>query len=142
MTEPSPGDAVLDAEAALFARYLVGRAPDAEVVRRYRDACRTLWPEPPAPGDAARLAFVRRHPWSVGALDAAAALLDPAGLLRSRVLVTAAILEATTEHADDFLPRTFSLPVLFVRLASSGTAAVLAALLGVLLWPLAGRVRG
>lgn len=141
MNEIPIDPAALDREAAIFTHYLVGCMPDAEVVRRYRDACRTLWPEPAASGDAARLAFVRRHPWSVGALDAAAALLDPAGQLRSRVLVTAAILEATTEHADDFLPRTSSVPVLFARLTVSGVAAVLAALLGALLWPLAGRAR-
>jgi hypothetical protein len=77
----------------------------------------------------------------VGPLDAAAALLDPGGQLRSRVLVMAALLEATTAHADDFLPRTLSVPALLWRLAVSGTLAVAHALLGVLLWPLAGRSR-
>ena len=134
-----PDDSVLEAEARIFGRYLVGRTPTPEVALRYRDACRALWPGPPAPGDARRLAFVRRHPWSVGPLDAAAALLDPGGQLRSKVLVTAAILETTTAHADDFLPRTLPLPALFVRLAVSGTAAVALAVLGTLLWPLAGR---
>ena len=134
-------DTVLEAEAHIFGRYLVGRPPGADVVARYRDACRALWPGAASPGDARRLAFVRRHPWSAGPLDAAAALLEPAGQLRSRVLVTAAILETTTVHADDFLPRTLSLPALFWQLAVSGTAAVAQALLGVLLWPLAGRSR-
>lgn len=100
-----------------------------------------LWPEGPAGADANRLGFVRRHPWSLGPLDAAAALLDPSGQLRSRVLVMAALLEATTSHADDFLPRAFALPALFLRLAASGSAAVAAALVGVLLWPWAGRPR-
>ena len=132
-------DSVLDAEARIFARYLVGRAPTAEVVARYRAASRALWPGAPGPGDAERLAFVRRHPWSVGPLDAAAALLDPAGQLRSKVLVTAALLETTTAHADDFLPRTASLPALFWRLFASGMTAVVQAVLGVLVWPWAGR---
>jgi hypothetical protein len=139
VSEVMPDDSVLEAEARIFARYLVGRTPAPEVVARYRDASRALWPEAPGPGDARRLAFVRRHPWSVGPLDAAAALLDPAGQLRSKVLVTAAILETTTAHADDFLPRTLRLPALFWRLAVSGTVAVFEALFGALLWPLAGR---
>ena len=134
-------DSVLEAEARIFGRYLVGRPPAAEVVARYRDASRVLWPGAPGPGDAERLAFVRRHAWSVGPLDAAAALFDPSGQLRSKVLVTAAILEATPAHADDFLPRSVSVPALFWRLAVSGAVAVALAMLGALLWPLAGRSR-
>jgi hypothetical protein len=57
------------------------------------------------------------------------------------VLVTAAILETTTTHADDFLPRTVSLPALFWRLAVSGATAVVLAALGALLWPLVRRSR-
>jgi hypothetical protein len=141
VSEFKPDDAVLEAEARIFARYLVGRTPAPDLVARYRDANRALWSGAPGPGDAERLAFVRRHPWSVGPLDAAAALLDPAGQLRSKVLVAAAILEATPAHADDFLPRAVSVAALFWRLAVSGTAAVALAFLGVLLWPLAGRSR-
>ena len=136
-----PDDAVLEAEARILGRYLVGRTPAPELVARYRDASRALWQGAPGPGDAERLAFVRRHSWSVGPLDAAAALLDPGGQLRSKVLVMAAILEATTVHADDFLPRSVSLGALFWRLAVSGTMAVALAVLGALLWPLAGRSR-
>jgi hypothetical protein len=139
MSEGRPAVEPLDAEARLFGRYLVGREPAAEVVARYREACRSLWPEPPQGADAARLAYARRHPWSVGPLEAAAALLDPEGQLRSRVLVAAAILEATPAHADDFLPHELRLPELFVRLAVAGTTAVAKALVGMLLWPFAGR---
>jgi hypothetical protein len=134
-------DSVLEAEARIFGRYLVGRTPTADVVARYCAASRALWPGAPGPGDAERLAFVRRHPWSVGPLDGAAALLDPGGQLRSKVLVAAAILETTPAHADDFLPRSLSVPALFWRLAVSGTTAVALAVLGALLWPLAGRSR-
>jgi hypothetical protein len=134
-------DTALEAEARIFGHYLVGRPPAAELVARYREACRRLWPEAPVGPDASRLAFVRRHPWSVGPLDAAAALLDPSSQLRSRVLVAAAILEATPTHADDFLPRAATLPGLLFRLALSGTVAASKAVLGALLWPLAGRSR-
>lgn len=141
VSEAVPDDHVLEAEARIFARYLVGRPPAPEVVARYREASRALWPDAPGPGDAERLAFVRRHPWSVGPIDAAAALLDPGGQLRCKVLVTAAILETTTAHAEDFLPRTVSVRALLWRMAASGTTAVAQAVLGALLWPLAGRSR-
>lgn len=135
------GDAELAREADILARYVVGRAPGADVVARYGAASRGLWPGPPAPGDAARLAFVRRHPWSIGPLDAAAALLDPGGLLRGKVLVASAILETTTAHADAFLPRATSLPALLWRLAASGVAGAAHAAVGLVLWRVAGRVR-
>jgi hypothetical protein len=132
-------DATLDAEARVFGRYLVGSSPGPELLARYRDASRILWPASASPRDAARLAFVRRHPWSVGPLDAAAALLDPGSVLRSKILLTGAILETTTTHADEFLPRTVPVPALLWRLAVSGAVAVAQAIAGVALWRIAGR---
>lgn len=134
-------DAALEAEARIFGRYLVGGTPEPAVVARYCAASHALWPAPPGARDAALLDFVRRRPWSVGLLDAAAALLDPGGLLRSKVLVMSALLEATPAHADDFLPRSASAPVLLWRVASSGTVAVLQAAVGAVLYRLVGRAR-
>jgi hypothetical protein len=134
-------DADLEREVRLFARYLVDAAPAPDLIERYRGAIRALWPGAPAPGQAALLGFVRRHPWSVGPLDAAAALLDPAGLLRCRILVAAAILETTPAHAAAFLPRTVPIPALLWRLAASGAASALLAAAGLALWPLARRAR-
>jgi hypothetical protein len=134
-------DAALEAEAHIFGRYLVGGTPEAAVVARYCAASRALWPAPPDARDAALLDFVRRRPWSVGPLDAAAALLDPGGRFRSKILVMSALLEATPAHADDFLPRSASAPALLWRLASSGTVAVLQAMVGTLLYLLLGRAR-
>ena len=132
-------DATLDAEATLFGRYLVGSSPGPELLARYRDASRVLWPAGASPRDAALLAFVHRHPWSVGPLDAAAALLDPGSVLRSKILLTGAILETTTTHADEFLPRTVPVPLLLWRLVASGTLAVAQAIVGAALWRVAGR---
>ena len=134
-------DAALEAEARIFGRYLVGSPPEPALVARYCAASRTLWPVAPEPRDAAVLAFVRRRPWSVGPLDAAAALLDPGGLLRSKVLVMSALLEATPAHADAFLPRAVSTPALLWRLASSGAVAVAQAAFGALLYPFIHRAR-
>lgn len=139
MSEVDPEATPLEAEGRLFGRYLLGRVPAPDVAARYAAACRSLWPEPPTGPDAARLAWVHRHPWSLGPLEAAAALLDPGGSLRSRVLVAAAVLETTPTHADDFLPDSPTRLVLLLRLADGGLRAVTKAGVGALLWPLAGR---
>jgi hypothetical protein len=134
-----PTEPRLEQEARVFGRYLVDATPAPSVVARYRDAVSTLWPSPPPPRDAALLAFVRRHPWSVGPLDAAAGLVDRGGQLRSRILLAGAILETTTTHADDFLPRTVATPALLGRLVASGISSALLAVAGMALWPIATR---
>jgi len=135
------GDEVLETEARVFTRYLVGRVPPPELIARYVEASRTLFPAPGEPRDAALLGFVRRHPWSAHYLDAATALLRPAGLLRSKVLVMGAILEASPTFADEFLPRHAALPGLVMRVIGNGVAAVLAALLGAVLYAAVARSR-
>jgi hypothetical protein len=102
-------------------------------VARYVAASRRHFPEPLAPDDAAVLAWIRRHPRSVGLLDAAAGLLRPGGALRSRVLLMAAVLETTPEFADDFLPHHVGPLALVLRVALAGAVAVADALGGLVL---------
>jgi hypothetical protein len=131
---------IAPAELERMARYLVGRRPSAALLARCDEAAGHLFSPPADPADAALLAFVRRHPWSLGPLDAAAALARPRGELRSRFLVVAAVLEASPEGAADFLPAEGDLSVVW-RLPLLGAAAVLRTLAGLLLWPFAVRSR-
>jgi len=135
----SDGDRAV--EARIFARYLVGRDPNPAHVERYVAASRTHFPDPLAPEDAAVLAWVRRHPWSVGPLDAACGLARPGGVLRNRVLLMAAILEATPEFADEFLLPPVRPLALVLRVTGLGLAAVARTIFGVALLPLAARAR-
>jgi hypothetical protein len=135
--DASDGDRVV--EARIFARYLVGRNPSPAHVDRYVAATRTHFPDPMSPDDAAVLAWVRRHPWSVGPLDAACGLARPGGALRNRVLLMAAVLEATPEFADDFLPHHLGPLALAARVGVAGVVAVANALGGLLLLKLAVR---
>src|SRR5438093_10718892 len=82
----------LEAEAHLFARYLVGRPPPAELVDRYRAANAAIFTEPVAREDAALVTFVRRHPWSVSLHDAASGVLRPGSRLRNKIVLMASIL--------------------------------------------------
>lgn len=115
----------LRAEAVQLARYLAGVAPSEELVERYARAHAEVL-RPPTPADRAVLAFVRAHPWSLPLLDAGTALVRGAPLLRRKLLVMMAILEATPEHADRTLPVDgLGLPRLALRLGRAGaTAAV------------------
>ena len=126
-------DAALAGEARLFGRYLVGREPGDALVERYVAACRTHFPETSRADDAAVIAWVRGHPWSVGMLDAASGLLRPGGPLRNRILLMAAILESTPEFADHFLPRQVGPLALALRVGVAGAIAVANALIGVVL---------
>lgn len=128
---------MVDEEAAIFARYLVRAAAPADVAERYRDAVARLFPDPDGPRDRALLAFVRRHPWSVGCLDAAAALVARDSRLRQRLLVMAALLETTPEGAAEFLPREPGWGTLALRLPLIGLGAAGRALLGLVLLPIA-----
>jgi NADH dehydrogenase len=90
---------VLAGEARLLGGYLVGVDPAPDLVARYEAACRRLF------GDEtdAELLFVRRHAWALPWLDAAIGLMRPASALRQRILLMAAILEATPRHSAFFL---------------------------------------
>ncbi|MGH7896211.1 MAG: hypothetical protein ACREQL_16215 [Candidatus Binatia bacterium] len=132
-------DDALAVEARLFGRYLVGCEPEPALVDRYRAANRALFAAPLPAEDVAVVAFVRRHPWSIGFLDAASGLLRPGGLLRNKILLMAAILETTPEHADQFLPRHVGPVALVVRVGAAGTAAVVEALVGTVLHTVVAR---
>lgn len=135
-------DDELAVEARVFARYLVRTEPSPELTARYADAMAALFPEPPAPADAALVRFACDKPWSVPFLDAAAGLVAPGSRLRAKILVMAAILETTPALADEFLPRNdVPFGTLVVRLAGAGLAAVGYALGGLALLPVARRSR-
>lgn len=141
MAGPVDEERALHEEARLFGRYLLGRTPPADLLARYAEADRTIWTTFPTPREAALVGFVRRHPWSVGILDAAAALLQPSGRLRGKILVMSAILETSPVFADDFLPRSAGTLMLVLRVSAAAACAVAQALLGALLYPFAVRSR-
>jgi hypothetical protein len=126
---------MVEDEARIFGRYLIGTVPSAELVARYADAVTRLFPDPDGARDRALLGFVRRHPWSVGCLDAAAALVAKDSRLRQRLLVMAAVLETTPEGAAEFLPREPGIGGLLLRLPLIGLGAAGRTVAGLVLFP-------
>jgi hypothetical protein len=98
-----PHQNVTAREAELFARYLLDRDPPPELIERYVDACTRVFIDSPSDSDAAVMDLVRRQPGALPYLDAAAGLLRPASLLRRKLLLMAAILEASPHYAREFL---------------------------------------
>jgi hypothetical protein len=139
MTVDAAEERLLDGEADQLARYLVGRSAPPELAARYRAANGAIWAGAPARREAALVDFVRRHPWSLPYLDAAAALVQPGGRLRGKVLVMAAVLETSPALAEEFLPRDVPRGRALAQLLGAGVAAVAQAAGGLLLYPLAVR---
>lgn len=139
--DSSPTDDILENEARAFSRYLVDRNPRPEIIARYVAANRALFSEVGDDSDRELLGFVRRHEWTLPFVDAMIGLLRPNALLRRKLIVTAAILEASPHFVDVFLPRA-SAPLGFVlELGMCGIGAVLKIAIGLLLRPVAGRAR-
>ena len=128
-------------EAILMSRYLLDSEPSEALIQRYVDANQQLLADKNTARDLAPLAFVRQHPWALPYVDAAFGLLQPDALLRNKLLVMVAILEATPDHVAAFLPITLSKPVFLLRLFGLGLSAGVKFVLGCLLYPLAMRAR-
>jgi NADH dehydrogenase len=129
---PKSGNSELHQEGRQLARYLLGVEPAPEILSRYVSGSRELWADAP---DEPEVRWWRRHPRMLPVLDAAAGLLRPQSLLRQKVLLMAAILEATPEHAEFFLCRPPRKPWVFVVLAAQGAKAVAKAFVGLpVLW--------
>jgi hypothetical protein len=114
-------DAGLETEAKIFAQYLVGRQPAPEHIARYIAADRQ-WSNECHGSDDRECTFLLHHPWAAGPLDTASALLRPDSRFRAKMLRMAAILEASPQFADRFLPECRSRFGVLTRLMSIGVS--------------------
>lgn len=106
---------ILSTEAELFGTYLLHQKPTKKVIQLYvkallADAGNST------PGDERALAFMRKHPWSIGLFDASLAALRPNSEVRRRLYVLFSILESMPQYAQQFLPQDRSFWYVFVVL--------------------------
>lgn len=91
-------------EAKIFGAYIVGAIPSQDIITRYIHIA-TSSPPPLTTQDKAIISFIYRHPGLLGAIDAYAAFFRPESEIRRRLFIMFAVLEATPEYADKFLPK-------------------------------------
>lgn len=123
-------------EARIFCRYMVGQEPSTKVIDLYKVAISNAAQE--SDKDLQLLRFAVRHPHAISVLDSGLALKRPRALLRRRLYAMFAILEATPEYAAKYLPAKHG-PLYIIVIAGIGVRAVLRAIIGLLLLPLAER---
>jgi NADH dehydrogenase len=87
------------AEGRLFGCYMLGSVPPPELIDRYAAASLAILGE----GSDPEIRFVLRHPGALPFVDAASGILRPRSRLRQKLLIMAAVLEATPRYADFFL---------------------------------------
>jgi len=98
-------DSSLSREAAVLARYLIGREPASTLTARYINAEQTVGRKDADRLDRQIVDFAVQHYWAIAGLDTACAVLRPQAVLREKLLRLAAVLEASPEGAQDFLPK-------------------------------------
>lgn len=94
----------LATESILIGRYLLGCDPPRELQERYVAAHRILYHEQGKSAESPELRFIHHHPWALPFIDAGAGLLQPESVVREKILLMTAILEATPVYAEFFLP--------------------------------------
>jgi len=116
-------------EAVQFSRYLISENPSPAEVERYARACERFGLAE-SPADPV-LAACMRHPSWIGLLDGACAVIEPHHPLRRKLAVLTAILEASPEHVESFLPPSGGRLRCLLVLATSAILAGFRATLGV-----------
>jgi hypothetical protein len=119
----------LEKEARLFARYLIRSDASPQAIRLYQAAMRD---SRPSSADRKLLDFMVSHPCSIGLIDAGLVFRDAYSEARRRLYVMFAILEASPEYYDYFLPKKRS-PFYLFFIGYAGVRAVIKAVLGLAL---------
>ena len=118
----------LGEEATLFAKYLLDVEPSEALVSRYIAAHDAL---PGLGADSRELRFVRQHAWALPFLDAAIGFWCRDSVVRGKMLVMAAILEATPGSAEFFLASPSSPARVLLDCAWQATRALVKLVIGI-----------
>lgn len=126
---PRGGGNAVARECRVFTRYLIRAKPSAAIVARYSAACGVLLGTGRSATSLEEL--VRRHPALLGIAEAGCGFVARDHALRKKLLILTAILEATPEHADRFLPPRGLRPLIHLELLLTGMRAALKTAVGI-----------
>jgi len=121
----------LELQAEIFGRYLLKKSPNKAAKALYIKAILNnagLLDNK----DQKLLKFVERHPRSIGLVDSGLPFLKPHSEVRRRLYIMFAILEASPQYYNHFLPRERS-PFYGIFVLYAGARAILKAGFGILL---------
>jgi hypothetical protein len=131
----------LKKECRIITRYLVGQPPSRGQEQRYVEGVAILPVDGATSEDMAVAEFAFSHPGSLPYLDAALGLIRPHSLLRSKLLLMVAVLEASPDCCHAFLPREVSASRFWVEMTQYGVSSAARALIGLVLYGFAARSR-
>lgn len=94
----------IELQAILFGKYYLKHEPNRRTIDMYTRALTSQYVTL-SDRDQIVLSFTLRHPWALPFMDAGLALTNPQAELRRRLFVMFAILEATPEYCNYFLPQ-------------------------------------
>ncbi len=120
---------ILENEARIFTKYLVNDDVSAHAVKLYVSA---MEPSKPNATDKKLLDFMVSHPHLIGLVDAGLVFHNSTSEARLRLYIMLAILEASPEYCNLFLPKRRG-PFYVIVIAYSGIRAVIKSVLGLLL---------
>lgn len=118
-------------EANILTEYLLGKGVSQKEEALYNDAMLQLNIEL-TEEEQSVWEYMFRNKWTIPCIDGALALTEPNGNIRRKIFILLAILEASPEHAERFLPRRFNLFYIF-KIIFTGIVAVLRAITGLLI---------
>jgi hypothetical protein len=122
----------LEREASIITNYLVGKPCTGELVKRYVDA-NIKQAIQVGPEEEQLWKNALRGVYWMSCIDSGLALVRPKSQIRRKIFVMLAILEASVDYCDDFLPRTRSKVQVLFLLAVQGVKAVFFATIGLIL---------
>jgi hypothetical protein len=123
-------------EADLLGRYLISIPPNNRVKLLYAKAMSTMNIQMD-PVDQRLWNMILHYPFTLRIIDSGLAVRRPNSAVRRKIYTMLAILEASPEYCDYFLPQVFG-PLYVVNVVFAGARAALAALIGLVVLRLMG----
>jgi hypothetical protein len=124
-------DFSLRQEAQVYGKYFLHKLPNEQTIEIYAQT-NPHKTSSASSNDQKIIHFALHHPWSIGFLDAAQALVKSDSELRKRLYFMFAILESRPEYCSLFLPTKRNWLYLFF-IFYSGARSVFKAFFGILL---------